>query len=88
MPWCPDGETDGEDGEGDDAGNDEGKGGGEERLERAGVGLGRLLAPVTAVHSAAEEPGASGAAVLILSSQQLAGNMLDNFPTSLTRLVM
>ena len=60
-----DGQADGEDGQGDEAGNDEGKGGGEERLERPRVGLRGLQAPVAAVHCAAEKPGARGPAVLI-----------------------
>ena len=71
LVTAADGQADGEDCQGDDAGDDEGEGGGEERLERSGVVLGRLLAPVTAVHRAAEEPGARGPAVLTGVSTEL-----------------
>ena len=85
-------QADGEDGQGDDAGDDEGKGGGEERLERPRVGLRGLQAPVAAVHCAAEKPGARGPAVLISGrGERSESEELDislSLPTWSTRLVM
>ena len=75
-------QADGEDGQGDDAGDDEGKGGGEERLERPRVGLRGLQAPVAAVHCAAEKPGARGPAVLILGRGEVRVRVTRYLPQS------
>ena len=65
-----DGQADGQHHHHDHGGQDEGEGGGEESVERTGVGQGRVQAPVTAVHRAADEPGPTGPTVLERECQE------------------
>ena len=81
------GQADGEQDEPDHAGHDEREGGGEEGVQGARVALGRVQAPVTAVHRAADKARARGPAVL-RSKYWETFKTSDDVNTSSTRPVM